>query len=221
MSKPQGTDTYCYSREEVVVMIAHCRSIASLHWLSEVLVALACTGLRISELASLRWTDLDFDAGMLRLTDQRSSARRGELGEVRRTKGKRDRTIPLADALIEVLRTMKRRQDGYVFHGPRGGRLKPDTVLVIFVREVIEPLQKRFPTPQGEIRFEHGRIHSFRHYFCSRAFAEGANEADVKQWLGHQDSQMVAHYRHFGDEESREKLRRINFLDGSAGAEPA
>ena len=44
----------------------------------------------------------------------------------------------LGAELLAVLKGLPHR-DGYIFHGPRGGRLKPDTVRRILVREVIEP----------------------------------------------------------------------------------
>jgi integrase len=40
-------------------MLDHCRNRADLTWLEAVIVGLACTGLPISELASLRWSDVD------------------------------------------------------------------------------------------------------------------------------------------------------------------
>jgi site-specific recombinase XerD len=82
----------------------------------------------------------------------------------------------------------------------------------VLKREVIERLKGRFPTPAGEIGFEHGRVHSFRHYFCSHAFLHGAAEADIKDWLGYRDLKMVAHYRHLRSEDSQHKMQQIDFL---------
>jgi integrase len=218
VSKPRGTDTYCYTPEQVAAMIRHCRQQHALHWLADVLVALVCSGLRIGELASLRATDLDDRLTMIRLTDERASPRRREIGTPRRIKGRRDRALPIHPDLAQVLRRMPRHKDGLLFHGPRGGRLKPDTARTTFVREVIEPLKKKFPTPPGEIGFEHGRLHSCRHFFVSQAFLGGAAEADIRDWLGHRDSRMVAHYRHVRDADSQRKMQQIDFLGGSGRA---
>ena len=124
--------------------------------------------------------------------------------------------LPLLVALVvgglrRVLLTLAKRADGRIFHGP-WGRLKPDTVRITLMRDVIEPLKSRFPTPSGEIGFENGRVHSFRQYFCSQAFQSGAAEVDVKEWLGHKDSKMVAHYRHLRSEDSQRKMQQIDFL---------
>lgn len=212
LRKPIGTDTYCYTQQEVVAIIHHCRSRSNLQWLEAVIVALACTGLRISELASLRWSDINFDSNTILLTDERFSNRRKKLGTLRTTKGRRDRRLPIHPDLVVYLQSMQRHADGRIFHGPRGGLLKPDTVLKTFKEEVIEPLKARFPAPPGEIGFEHGRIHSFRHYFCSQAFLSGAAAADIQEWLGHQDSKMVAHYRHLRADDSQRRIQQIDFL---------
>jgi integrase len=212
LRKPSGTDTYCYHQEEVLAMVRHCQSHSELRWLEAVIIALACTGLRISELASLRWSDVDFRSKTILLTDERSSNKRKSLGTIRTTKGRRDRRLPIHPDLLDSVQAMKHHADGRIFHGPRGGVLKPDTVLSVFLREVIEPLKARFPTPPGEIGFEHGRIHSFRHFFCSQAFLSGAAAADIQEWLGHQDSKMVGHYRHLRAEDSQRKIQQIEFL---------
>ncbi len=56
----------------------------------------------------------------------------------------------------------------YVFLCPRGGRLKPDTVRNILVREVIAKVKDKFPKMYpGERCFKDGRLHNLQHYFCS------------------------------------------------------
>lgn len=223
LRRPQGTDTYCYDPVEVSAMIEHCRADSSLNWLGDVIVALICTGLRISELASLRRSDVDLETNTIQLTDERSSSRRRAMGTERRTKGRRGRSIPINPELRTVLKRLKPHQDGRLLHGPRGGRLKPDTVRNILIRDVIEPLKKRFPTPEGEIGFEHGRVHSFRHYFVSQAFRNGVSEGEIMDWVGHRDSKMVAHYRHLRNDDSQRKMKQIDFVGtglDSGGPDP-
>ena len=81
----------------------------------------------------------------------------------RESKSGRSRTFPVHADLLAVLERMPLR-DGYGFHGPRRGRLKPDTVRRILVREAIEPLTERFPIPEGEQGFCDARLHSFRYH---------------------------------------------------------
>lgn len=210
LRKVHGTRTYCWTKAEVAAMISHCRENAALEWLGNVIVALANTGMRISELAALRQQDIDLDKGFIRVSNDPPGAATTSAGR-RRTKNRHDRAIPINPALRPVLEKTSRRVDGLVFQGPRGAKLKPDTVRNILIREVIEPLKQRFPTPVGEIGFEHGRLHSFRHFFCSTAVNDGMPQALLMQWLGHQDSAMVRHYYHLNDAESRQRMDRLNF----------
>jgi integrase len=114
--------------------------------------------------------------------------------------------------LLEVLDGLTPATDGLVFHGPRGGRLKPDTVRQVLIREVLAPLQERFPTPQGGSGFADGRLHSFRHFFCSACASSGVPEQVVMEWLGHTESKMVRHYFHLHDAEAQRQMKRLNFV---------
>jgi integrase len=213
--KAEGERAYCYRSEEVRAMIEHCRATDGLGWLANVIIALACTGLRIAELASLRWTDLKLETSRLTLTDE--TGRAVVEGRKRRElKSGRSRSFPIHPHLLSVLQGMP-HIDAYVFHGPRGGRLKPDTVRRILIREIMEPLTERFPTLSGEKGFRDGRLHSFRHYFCSTCANSGVPERMVMEWLGHADSEMVRHYYHLHDDEARQRMAGLDFLGGAGG----
>lgn len=221
MAKPQGTTTYCWRREEVQAMLDRCAKSPDLAWLEAILIALACTGLRISELASLRWTDIDWQANLVRLTDESMQPRRRNNRKPRETKSGRSRSFPIHKDLARVLQRLKHASDGFVFHGPLGGRIKPDTVRNILVRDVLTALKKEFPTSEGEAGFADGRLHSFRHYFCSRCATEGVPEQVVMAWLGHMDSKMVRHYFHLHDEEAQRQMKRLDFVGGNAAGDVA
>ncbi len=94
LRKPQGTTTYSWTPAEVHAMVSHCFANKELHYLGEIIVALACTGLRISELASLRWKDIDLQRKRISLTDESRHGR--NLGTERReTKSGRSRSFPI------------------------------------------------------------------------------------------------------------------------------
>jgi integrase len=220
LCKPEGTDTHCWRREEVDAVLAYCREQPRLAWLSHVILALACTGLRISELAALRWSDISWENNMILLTDESTQAPRKGRRKTREIKNRHSRSFPIYEDLGQVLKALPRSSDGLIFHGPRGGHLKGDTVRDILVRKVLSPLAERFPTPKGEIGFEDGRLHSFRHYFCSICANSGVPEQVVMQWLGHAESKMVRHYYHLHNDEAQRQMKRVNFFGeaGSTGA---
>lgn len=215
LAKAEGTDTYCWRREEVDAMLAHCRTQPKLAWLADVLVALACTGLRISELAALRWSDIDLSTNMISLTDESTQARRARRHKAREIKNRRSRSFPIHADLLSVLKALPRRPDGLIFQGPRSGVIKPDTVRNILIADVLESLQSRFPTPAGDVGFGDGRLRSFRHYFCSVCANSNVPEQVVMRWLGHQNSAMVRHYYHLHDDEAQRQMKRLKFVDGA------
>jgi hypothetical protein len=58
--------------------------------------------------------------------------------------------------------------------------------------------------------FKDGRLHSFRHYFASMCAMRGVPERVAMEWLGHKDSEMVRHYFHLHDAESRLQMERLD-----------
>jgi len=214
LRRADSQSAYCWRPEEIRAIVEHCRQ-DRLRWIGDAVIALACTGLRIAELASLRWADLDLADGKLTLTDETGYAPHQE-GKRRELKSGRGRTFPIHPDLLTVLEHLP-RLDEYVFHGPRGGRLKPDTMRRILVRDVITPLANSFPSPVGKQGFKDGRLHSFRHAFCSRCANSGVAERIVMAWLGHHDSQMIRTYYHLHDSESRSKMNDMDFLGGAGG----
>jgi integrase len=76
----------------VTAIIAHCETDVKLKWLGHVIAALVHTGLRISELASLKWGDLDEGLNHITLTDEHQRAKREKRSTARSTKNHRDRT---------------------------------------------------------------------------------------------------------------------------------
>ncbi|MCL2645779.1 MAG: site-specific integrase [Phycisphaerales bacterium] len=215
LRKSDDVTRYCYRSTEVEQMIAYCLQQPKLHWLAYVLTALATTGLRISELASLRWSDIQ--NGKLVLLDTSRRGTRKQRQQARTTKGGYTRSFPIHPDLQAVLDRLLRHPDGFLFHGPEGGRLKPDTVRLIFIREVITPLSPLFPTPPDELGFADGRLHSFRHYFCSQCADSNTPEQMLMIWLGHRDSRMVRHYYHLRDNTSVEHMHKLNLV-GTASA---
>jgi integrase len=214
MHRPQGQPAYCWRPEEVDAILAHCLQRPDLNWLHDVLLTLTCTGLRISEAVGLRWTDIDLTQDLVKLTDESGFA--ADSNDTRHLKSGRSRTLALHPELKKLF-SNKARRGRFVFAGPRGGRLNADTVRRTLIREVLTPLADRFPTPEGGRGFRDGRLHSFRHYFCSMSANAGVPEQIMMDWLGHSDSAMVRIYYHLHNDESRRQMASINFTGVSRG----
>lgn len=211
--RPDGSDRYCYTREQVARMLQHCASTDGLGWLYDLIVVLACTGMRISETISLRRTDIDMQARTIVLTDERGSKLRQQLGTARRMKGRRSRVIPVNRQLYDLLSQIVPQPDGRVLHDGDGQALVDWRVRSVFGMQVIGSLKEEFPTPPGEIGFKHGCLHSFRHFFVSECFRQGATESQIMEWVGHKDSKIVALYRHRRPEDGLKQMSQLSFVD--------
>ena len=210
LTKPADSPTYCYSPEEVAAIVAFCTANEDLVWLGQVVVALACTGMRISELAALRWPDVDVDRNVVRVEND-PGKQKGK-GKRRRTKNRKDRSIPIQAEFMDVLKALSQHQDGRVFHGPLGGLLKPDTIRNNLKGKVLAPVAKALRARGVETGMERGRLHSFRHYFCSECANKNVPMQMVMDWLGHQDSRMVRYYWHLADERAQNEMKRLTFV---------
>ena len=110
------------------------------------------TGLRRGELLGLKWTDVDFDRGVLEI--QRAISRQNGRVEEAPLKTKNAyRTLPLSADAIDVLKAQKHKVVGseWVFPSPTGGPMSPDSVL-----HMLQRVLKRAGLPR--IRF-----HDLRH----------------------------------------------------------
>lgn len=217
LRKVTESSTYCWKEPEVAAMVQWCRERPELTWLGNVIMVLAHTGLRIGELVGLCWPDLNFETGMIVLRDETGKAK-VKRRLLRQTKTGRSRTLPIHPDLRQLLDELPRSKDGRVLHGPRGGKLKPDTVRVAFVRNVVGPIAAKLGIqPSDTVGFLSGRLHSFRHYFCSQCARQRVPMQTLMDWLGQKSAKMVQYYYHLHDEESRRQMGEIRFLTAVPG----
>ena len=144
----------------------------------------ASTGLRVSELIELKWSDLDFDTLEIKLS---RGVVDGVVGMMK-TEASR-KPIPLDSGLGEVLLDWRRRSayngpDDWCFASPRMNGAKPyspDTIL----SKAIRPAAKRVGITK--------RIgwHTFRHTFGTLLKANGEDVKVVQESLRHANSRIT------------------------------
>ena len=132
------------------------------------------TGLRRGELLGLKWEDIDFQHGDLRV--KRQIARiNGAVTEAPLKTKNAYRTLPLSQDMICVLQAQKKKSGGsqWVFPSPTGGPISPDSVL-----HMLHRVLKRAGLPQV-------RFHNLRHTFATLALQNGVDIKTVSGMLGH------------------------------------
>jgi integrase len=151
------------------------------------------TGMRINEAFGLRWCDVDFDAGFLRVRQQLSRDRSPK--RLKTDAGNRD--VVLADQVAVILRdrwdaSAHREQENLVFCNPDGRGLDYRDVGEAFRMAV----QCAGITGLGRLS-----LHSLRHGFASLLIASGLNVVFVSRQLGHaKPTTTLAVYAHLFDQ---------------------
>lgn len=131
------------------------------------------TGLRRGELLGLKWTDIDWKNGIIKV--RRSIARvNGEIMESTLKTKNSYRAVSISPQAIEVLKQQKAKtNDQYVFPSPNGGPISPDSV-----NNMLKRVLARAGIPKV-------RFHDLRHTFATIALQNGVDIKTVSGMLGH------------------------------------
>jgi integrase len=147
---------------------------------------LAYSGCRVHEATSVRWADVDFAKGSVRVTG-------GERG----TKNHEARTVPMTDALKRLLERLKAEQ-----------KPKPEDFVskIYSAKKCLQTACKKLEYPQ----FTH---HDFRHFFATTCIEAGVDIPTASRWLGHKDGGALAMrvYGHLRDEHSASAAQKVRF----------
>ena len=152
----------------------------------------AMTGLRRGELLALRWQDIDWTAGVVRV---RRNYTRGQFGTPKSRRS--SRAVPLA----------QRVRDELQLHYERS-RFQAPADLVFCHPElgvVLDPakLRKRFQAAARRAGLRPVRFHDLRHTFGTRMAAAGAPLRWIQEWLGHSDYRTTTLYADYAPDLSQ------------------
>ncbi|MHB8492216.1 MAG: tyrosine-type recombinase/integrase, partial [Solirubrobacteraceae bacterium] len=153
----------------------------------------AMTGLRQGELAALRWRDVDWAAGVIRV---RRTYSRSQWGTPKSRRS--SRAVPMADRLAAELERQFQRS---AFQGDDDLALPhPQTGNPYDARKML----KRFYEAMRAAALGHlvGRengitFHSLRHTYGTRMAAAGTPMRTLQEWMGHRSIQTTEIYADF------------------------
>ena len=131
------------------------------------------TGLRRGELLGLKWQDIDWKNGVIKVRRQVARVD-GQIKEAPLKTKNSYRTVTISQQTIEVLKEQKKKtNDTYVFPSPNGGPISPDSV-----NNMLKRVLERAGIPKV-------RFHDLRHTFATIALQNGVDIKTVSGMLGH------------------------------------
>ena len=150
------------------------------------------TGMRQGELLGLACAQVDFAAGVIRVVRQ---VQDGEFGP---TKGKKRRTVPMAEPVAQVLarRCADLAPDELVFGDPETG-------LPVSRHRVGGD---RFEAACKRAGVQRVTFHELRHTFGTTVARGGASLVEIMAWMGHEDLATTQKYLHYATRSSEAQL---------------
>ncbi|KIQ19822.1 tyrosine-type recombinase/integrase [Rhodococcus sp. MEB064] len=172
---------------------------------------LALSGLRRGEVAGLRWADVDLDAGILRVTNNRVSAG-GRTVENAPKSAASARELPMPERMVAVLRAGRARQAKerlalgraggdweYVVSNEAGSPYSP-AVLSRYWRDTVKGAGIR-----------HIKLHAARHTCATLMHLQGVPVALIAAWIGHKDASLTMRvYAHSQNEALKVAAASLN-----------
>lgn len=187
------------------------------------------TGLRIGEILALKWKSINFEEGVLKVTEsvQRVKNIKRENEDAPKTTIEFNtpktlssiRVVPIPSAILKKLCYHKERQEeeksiaGSLY-------IDDDLVFATALGTVIEPrnVERTFYKLIKQANLRHFNFHLLRHTFASRLVDTNASFSVVQELLGHSKKGNVTfRYSHASISAKKEAIEQINnlFLDES------
>ena len=163
-----------------VLEVAPAERLASPHSAAAIRL-LVLTGCRRNEILGLRWEDLDFEAGEMRLADTKTGAR----------------VVPMPPPAAKVLADLPRVPGNpWVFPGRKKGTHQRN-------------LNDSWDRVRERADLDGVRLHDLRHSFASRALALGEGLPMIGRLLGHRKVQTTARYAHLRRESVQASTAKV------------
>jgi integrase len=164
----------------------------------------AMTGLRQGELLGLRWRDVDWSAGRLRV---RQNYVRGHWGTPKSKRG--SRSVPMIDRVAGELERHYQRStwqgdDELVFPHPDTGEVLDHSAL-----------SRRFKKALKSARVRDVRFNDLRHTFGTRMAAAGVPLRTLQEWMGHRDFKTTLIYADYAPSEHEAQMAERAFSVGT------
>ena len=148
------------------------------------------TGLRKGELIYLEWSDIDFPRKQIRVVNKTGH----------HTKRYKERFVPMDDPLVNVLQSIPKGKNTYVFI-TKNGTIRENNIF----REVQRAAKK------AGIQ-KHVTIHVLRHTYASQLVMAGVDLRTVQVLLGHSNITTTMQYAHLSPDHLQQAAEKLSFF---------
>lgn len=166
---------------------------------------LGYTGLRRGEATALRWEDIDWVTEMLSVRRIATPESKGHKVEEGRVKMKQIRDVPMAEEVVDALRTAwvgaGRPKTGYIFASTR--KAAPIGFTAV---------QRWWVAACAELGLEDGyyTVHGLRHMFTTLLLDNGEDLKTVSEILGHSSTKTTQDvYQHIGESHKKKSIKKL------------
>jgi integrase len=158
---------------------------------------LACLcGFRLGEVRGLQWEDVDFANSTIRLCHNLPNSERAAEG-LKSPKWGSSREVPAPDEVLDALRALTPKSDGFVFTNSRdGGPMFPKAAQKSF-----ESMLRSIGITEEMQKARRIVFHSLRHTFISLSRGAGVPDFVVQRIAGHKTMNMTNRYSHASEED--------------------
>ena len=150
----------------------------------------AYTGMRLSEIMRLKWTDVDFDSGRI--------LARGYKGSASETES--PRYISLHPDLAEILKEHRKSSKGALVFADAEGQPRSKEYCYYHLKKLTNGTE-----------FDGIRFHTFRHSFASNLSAKGVDQRVIDRFMGHQTVAMQQRYQHLFPDKQQEAIEQLDY----------
>jgi len=152
--------------------------------LKPIIVTALNTGMRKSEILSLKWSQVDLKNRKVTVIN---------------AKNNESRVIPINQTLYQELLALSQNPRGEYVFSERNGRPFKDT-------------KTAFLSAIKKVGIKDFRFHDLRHTFGSHLVMQGVDLKTVQQVMGHKDIKMTMRYSHLSPEYVQEAMERLDKL---------
>ncbi|NLU09404.1 MAG: site-specific integrase [Tepidanaerobacter acetatoxydans] len=170
-----------------------------------VCLAMFC-GLRRGEVLGLQWKDIDWKASIINIRHNMTDE------GLKAPKSGETRTIPLTEAMKEILKEQKRKQQRFM-EMLWDEYYRSDFVVTYDDGTLIKPraLSKNFAAVLRKANLELVRFHDLRHTAASLMIHEGVELKTVSEILGHSSISITADiYGHVIEEKKKQAAQKLD-----------